>query len=103
MKSAISIPSIISGLVLFFAAGLYGQFTENTEEVFGKEERVTKPVEKEQGLMNIMNGTSVNRKGTTSGEPPADDPPEGVREDMSLEAPVEEENGLHYLDEEQDE
>ena len=103
MRSAISLPIIISGLVLFFAAGLNGQLTENTEEVFGKEERVTKPVEKEQGLINIMDGTSVNTKSTTSGELPADDSPEGVREDMPLDEPGEEENGLHYLDEEQDE
>lgn len=103
MKSVISISIITSGLVLFIAVALYGQTTEHADTVFGKEESVAEPEEKEQGLMDIMDGASANTMGTKGGEPTGDVPSERVSEGILVDEQVEEEQDLHYLDEDQDE
>jgi len=81
---------------------LYAQGTEATQKGNSTEEKVGEPVNKEMGLKGLLGGESSAIEGTADEKPLADTSSASEIE-RTLVDELEEEDDLHYLDEDHDE
>ena len=88
--------------VLCVGMPCYAQDTGAAPKASSKNEQVGEPAKNETGLKGLLGGKSLDTKGTADEKPLADTSSAGEIE-RTLVDELEEEDDLHYLDEDHDE
>jgi hypothetical protein len=94
--------------VLCVGMPCYAQETGAAPKASSKNEQVGEPAKNETGLKGLMGGESLATKGTADEEQSADTPSASVSERIIVEerevvVELEDDDDLHYLDEDHDE